>query len=31
MLGTIVPLIIDIMMKNPNTLWGDAYYPVVSD
>ena len=31
MLNTLVPLIIDIMMKNPNTLWGDAYYPVVSD
>lgn len=29
MLGAIVPLIIDTMMKHPNTLWGDAFYPVV--
>lgn len=29
MLSTLVPLIIDIMMKHPDTLWGDPYYPVV--
>jgi len=29
LLGTLVPLIIYIMMTNPNTLWGDAHYPVV--
>ena len=29
MLMTIVPMIIDTMMRNPNTLWGDAYYPVI--
>jgi len=31
MLQTIVPLIIDTMMQNPNTLWGDAYYPVIKE
>ena len=25
----LVPLIIELMMGNPNTLWGDACYPVV--
>lgn len=25
----LVPTIIEIMMDNPNTFWGDAYYPVV--
>lgn len=29
MLEQLVPLIIDIMMRHPETLWGDAYYPVV--
>jgi hypothetical protein len=24
-----VPLIIEVMMDNPKTLWGDAVYPVV--
>ena len=23
----IVPVIINVMMDNPNTLWGDAHYP----
>ena len=31
MLNTLVPIIIDIMMKHPDTLWGDPYYPVVKD
>ena len=30
LLGRIVPVIIEIMMDNSNTLWGDAYYPVIS-
>ena len=25
----LVPAIIEIMMDNHNTLWGDAYYPVI--
>lgn len=29
LLGKLVPLIIALMMDNPNTLWGDACYPVV--
>ncbi|MEH6453999.1 MAG: hypothetical protein V7782_13270 [Psychromonas sp.] len=29
LMGKIVPVIIEIMMDNSNTLWGDAYYPVV--
>ena len=29
-LGQLVPLVIEIMLDNPNTLWGDACYPVVS-
>jgi hypothetical protein len=31
LLGKLVPLVIDIMMDNPNTIWGDACYPVVAD
>ena len=30
LLGNLVPLIIALMMNNPNTLWGDAVYPVVN-
>lgn len=29
LLGKLVPLIIVLMMDNPNALWGDAVYPVV--
>jgi hypothetical protein len=29
LLGKLVPLIIQIMLDNPDTLWGDANYPVV--
>ena len=29
LLSKLVPVIIEIMMDNPTTLWGDAYYPVV--
>lgn len=29
LMGKLVPLIIELMMDNPNTLWGDACYPVV--
>lgn len=28
-LGQLVPLVIEIMLDNPNTLWGDACYPVL--
>ena len=28
-LGKLVPFIIQLMMDNPDTLWGDACYPVV--
>ena len=31
LLGLLVPLMIEIMMDNPNTLWGDAVYPVVTE
>jgi len=30
-LGQLVPLIIEIMLDNPNTLWGEACYPVVKE
>jgi hypothetical protein len=26
-----VPVIIEIMMDNPQTVWGSAVYPVVKD
>ena len=29
LLGKLVPLIIELMMTHPDTLWGDACYPVV--
>lgn len=29
LLSKLVPLIIELMMDNPDTLWGDACYPVV--
>lgn len=29
-LSKLVPIIIDTMMDNPNTLWGDACYPLVA-
>ena len=29
LMGKLVPTIIGIMMDNYNTLWGDAYYPVI--
>ena len=29
LMSEIVPSLITIMMENPNTLWGEAYYPVV--
>ncbi|MEH6592654.1 MAG: hypothetical protein V7746_20475 [Halioglobus sp.] len=28
-LGKLVPFVITLMMDNPNTLWGDACYPVI--
>ena len=28
-LGKLVPFVIQLMMDNPDTLWGDACYPVV--
>lgn len=31
LLGKLVPLIIELMIDNPNTLWGDACYPVIGD
>lgn len=29
LLGKLVPLVIELMMDNPDTLWGDPSYPVV--
>ena len=31
LLGQLVPAVVEIMMNNPTTLWGDASYPVVKD
>jgi len=30
LMGKLVPLVIEIMMDHPETLWGDACYPVVN-
>jgi hypothetical protein len=30
-MGELVPVIIEIMMDNPQTVWGSAVYPVVKD
>ena len=29
-MGQLVPVVIDLMMSNPDTIWGDACYPVVN-
>ena len=29
LMGKLVPLVIEVMMDHPETLWGDAVYPVV--
>ena len=29
LMGKLVPLVIEIMLDRPDTLWGDACYPVV--
>ena len=29
LLGRLVPLIVEIMLDNPQEAWGDIYYPVV--
>lgn len=29
LMGKLVPLVIEIMLDNPQTIWGDAVYPVV--
>lgn len=29
LLSKVVPVIIDLMMDNPETLWGDAFYPFI--
>ena len=31
LLGKLVPVIVTVMMDNPDTLWGDACYPVVRE
>jgi hypothetical protein len=31
LMGKLVPVVIEIMLDNPDTLWGDACYPVVED
>ncbi len=28
--GNLVPVVIELMMDNPDTLWGDPVFPVVS-
>lgn len=30
LLGKLVPVIILLMLDNPETLWGDACYPVIA-
>jgi hypothetical protein len=29
LMGKLVPLVVEVMMDHPGTLWGDAVYPVV--
>ena len=31
LLGKLVPVVIELMLNNPDEMWGDACYPVVSD
>lgn len=31
LLGKLVPILISLMLENPNTLWGEACYPVVRE
>jgi hypothetical protein len=31
LLGKLVPVILTVMMDNPDSLWGDACYPVVQE
>ena len=31
LMGKLVPLVIEVMMDHPGTLWGDAVYPVVTE
>lgn len=31
LMGQLVPVVIEIMLSNPNTLWGNACYPVVTE
>ncbi|MFT0534367.1 hypothetical protein ACMHYJ_16275 [Castellaniella hirudinis] len=31
LLGSLVPILIELMLDNPNTLWGQACYPVIRD
>lgn len=30
-LSELLPIIVDVMMDNPHTLWGDANYPLISE
>lgn len=30
-LSELLPIIVDVMMDNPDTLWGDANYPLISE
>ncbi len=30
-LSELLPIIVDVMMNNPDTLWGDANYPLISE
>jgi hypothetical protein len=31
LLGGLVPLLIELMLDHPRTLWGEACYPVIKD
>lgn len=31
LLGSLVPIFVDIMLDNPEEEWGDPYFPVVAD
>ena len=30
LLGKLIPVLITLMLEHPDTLWGDAVYPVVA-
>jgi hypothetical protein len=30
-MGKLVPVIVELMLDNPQTIWGEAVYPVIGE